>query len=118
MTESRRKTKIILLEQGKTFADLASASGLSEATVHNVLDDKASSVKSKQAITNTLGAQVFDGIVPTEVRHLYREGVVITFPGRPELAALWKEDFPENVHVSAEQVILLKNTVFHLRVGA
>lgn len=117
MTDSRRRAKILLLEQGKTFADLATAAGLSEATVHHVLDDVASSAKSKQAITNALGAQIFDGIMPTEVHHLYRAGVVIAFPGHPELAALWGQDFQDNVRVSRQRVTFLKDTVFISRIG-
>lgn len=117
MTESRRKTKILLLEQGKTFADLVTASGLSGATVHNVLDDKVGSVKSKQAIVNALGASVFDGIFPTEFRHRYRAGAIIAFSGNPALAALWAQDFPDSVRLSGEQITFLKDTVFEIRIA-
>lgn len=116
MTPERRKTKILLLEQGNTFTDLASATGLTEATIHNVLDGVSSSAKSRLAITNALGAQIFDGIFPTEMRHLYRAGVVIAFPGHPELAELWRINFPDRVRVSGEQITFLKNTVLKIRI--
>lgn len=116
MTEARRKTKILLLEQGKTFTYLVNASGLSEATVHNVLDDISSSVRSKLAITNALGAQIFDGVLPTEFRHLFRAGVPLVFPGHAELAELFRINFPDRVRVSGEQINFLKNTVFKIRI--
>jgi hypothetical protein len=64
MTDAKRKAKIVLLQRNKTFADLAHESGYALATIHNVLDGKSSSAKSKQAITNILQAEIFPGLVP------------------------------------------------------
>src|SRR5713101_9737970 len=69
MTEAKRKAKILLLEQNKTFAELANDAGLALATIHNVLDGHKSSKKSKQAITEALRSEVFPGIKP---RHQLR----------------------------------------------
>lgn len=66
MTDARRKAKIRLLELGLTFDDLARESRLAKATIHNVLDDKASSAKSKQAITNALRAEIWPGVYVNE----------------------------------------------------
>lgn len=66
MTDAKRKAKILLLEQNKTFADVAKDAGLALATVHNVLDGRKSSRKSKEAITNALGVQIFEDVPVTE----------------------------------------------------
>ena len=62
MTAAKRKTKILLLQLNLTFAQLAKAAGLALATVHNVLDGKASSMKSKQSITNALQSQIWPDV--------------------------------------------------------
>jgi lambda repressor-like predicted transcriptional regulator len=79
MTEARRKTKILLLQQKKTFAQLANECGLAEATIHNVLDGQSGSQKSKQAITNALGAEVWDDVPVTKRRLQIPKGTEIQF---------------------------------------
>jgi hypothetical protein len=91
MTESRRKTKIILLQRNMTFAHLAKAAGLAEATIHNVLDGKASSAKSKQAITNALGAEVFEGVRVTARPFTIPAGTKIDWGTEAEAIAAEKE---------------------------
>ena len=76
MTEAKRKAKILLLQQNRTFADLAKAADLSLATVHNVLDGHKSSKKSKQALTNALHAQIFDGVFVSQKQMIWNPGEV------------------------------------------
>jgi|ERR1043166_3382110 hypothetical protein len=69
MTDARRKAKIILLQQHKTFAQLAADAGLAQATIHNVLNGAAASRKSREAISNALREQIWDD-VPVTRRHV------------------------------------------------
>lgn len=110
MTESRRKTKILLLQRNITFAHLAKAAGLALATVHNVLDGKASSRKSKQAITNALGVQIFDGVLPTQTQHTIQAGTTIEFVDSPELVAEWRKECPTKLRVRGCCVTFLEDT--------
>jgi len=81
MTDARRKTKIILLQQSMTLSQLAHDSGLAEATIHNVLDGRSASPKSRQAITNALQAQIWDD-VPVTARYVtIPKGTQIVFEG-------------------------------------
>jgi lambda repressor-like predicted transcriptional regulator len=107
MTDAKRKTKILLLQQNMTFAQLAKTAGLALATVHNVLDGKASSRKSKQAITNALGASIFEGMEPTETHHVFRKGTTVEFVGSPELAAQWRDECKGKVRVRGCNVTFL-----------
>jgi hypothetical protein len=79
MTKARRKAKIWLLQQEKTFAEIASISGFAEATIHNALDG-GGSAKTKQAITNALGIQLWDDVHVTERYITVQPGVSIEFP--------------------------------------
>jgi len=90
MTKARRKAKIWLLQQEKTFADIASMSGFAEATIHNALDGRGSA-KTKQAITNALGIQLWDDVPVTERYITVRPGVSIEFPD-VELARDWSNE--------------------------
>jgi hypothetical protein len=94
MTEAKRKAKILLLEQNKTFADLAREAELALATVHNVLDGRKSSKKSKQAITNALGAEIFDGVSVTERQMIWYPGEVEIESPTIEAAITFAQQFP------------------------
>lgn len=79
MTEARRKTKIILLQQRKTLSQLAKESGLAEATVHNILDGRTNSRKSREAITNALGAELWNDVPISQRRLILPTGTEIEF---------------------------------------
>jgi len=95
MTEARRKAKIWLLQQKKTFADIASMSGFAKATIHNALDGRGSA-KTKQAITNALGTQLWDDLPVTERCITVRPGVSIEFPD-VEMARKWSNEVSGNI---------------------
>jgi hypothetical protein len=80
MTEARRKAKIALLEQRKTFFQVSVEAGLSVATIHNVLDNRSGSLKSKQAITNVIGCQLWDDIPVSGGRISFEAGTIFVFP--------------------------------------
>lgn len=79
MTDARRKAKIWLLKQKKTFADLASMAGVVEATIHNALNGRGST-KAKQSITNAVAVQLWDDIPVTERCISVAPGLSIEFP--------------------------------------
>src|SRR5215469_11921924 len=89
MTKARRKAKIWLLQQEKTLADIASMAGFAEATIHNALDGRASA-KTKQAITNSLGIELWDDVPVTKRFITIPPGVSIEFP-EVELAHEWSD---------------------------
>lgn len=119
MTDARRKTKILLLERRMTMADLADRSGLAEATIHNVLNG-ASSRKSKQAITNALGGEIWEGIVPTERPFTLPIGMEIdcgTSGGAEKTAAQFATEFgPGRAVAVGTTVRVLKPTPAVLRI--
>ncbi len=69
MTEARRQARIAMLRQRKTFADVATQTGLSLATVHAALSNTCVSVKVHRAIVNALQVELW-GLRPTE-RYLH-----------------------------------------------
>jgi hypothetical protein len=97
MTEARRKTKIWLLQKDKTFADLAPMCRLAEATIHNVLDGYGST-KSKRAITNALGIQVWHDVPVTERYVTVRPGIAIEFTD-VELVREWRNELPSGTAI-------------------
>ncbi len=66
MTDARRKVKIALLEQNRTFNHLVAATKLSPSTIHNILDGRTKGRKSKQSVTNALRVQVWPDVPVTE----------------------------------------------------
>jgi len=96
MTDARRKAKILLLERRMTIADLADKAALAEATIHNALNGTSDSRKSKQAITNALGGEIWEGIVPNERSFTMPIGMEIdcgTLRGAEEIAAQFAAEF-------------------------
>jgi hypothetical protein len=57
-----------MLEKGLTFSDIADAIRRKRGTVHNALSDPSKNTKTRQAITNFIGVQIFPGIAVTEHR--------------------------------------------------
>ncbi len=110
MTEARRKAKIALLQQKRTLEDLARECGLSVATIHNVLDGKASSAKSKQTITDALQAQIFEGVWPNP-QLLIRVGTEVVFTSEYE-ARKEAVGLGERVKVEGSVLTFVKDTSF------
>lgn len=107
MTEARRKTKILLLQQKKTFAELAKDCALAEATIHNVLDGQSDSRKSKQVITNALGAQIWDDVQVTIRQVLIPKGTEIRFDHEC-LAKQAEHDFRHSVRRARRKVVFIR----------
>ncbi len=119
MTESKRRAKIALLQNNMTFADLARASGLALATVHNILDSKTSSRRSRQAITNALGVQIFADVPVTERGFVLRVGTIVHWPWEGETAEFLAEIGEGNgVEIRPNYVKIIKETSFKLTVVA
>ncbi len=94
MTEAKRQAKILLLQQNKTFADLAKDADLALATVHNVLAGHKSSKKSKRAITNALGAQIWPDVPVSERTIIFDHNVEAESPS-VEMAIEFAKQFPK-----------------------
>ena len=103
MTDARRKVKIWLLQRKKTFADIASISGLAEATIHNALDGRGSA-KSKQAITNAVGIQLWDDVAVTERFIAVQPGVSIEFL-EARLAREWSNELSPGTAMQCGQTL-------------
>ncbi len=112
MTEAKRKAKILLLQRNETFDDVAKAAGLALATVHNVLEGKASSRKSRQAITNALGAQVFADVPVTESFLTFDAGTIIRWPNESQTSEFLKVVGPVGTEIRKNLVKLLSDVQF------
>ncbi len=115
MTDAKRKAKILLLQRNDTFDDVAMAADLALATVHNVLDGKASSRKSRQAITNALGAEIWPGMVPMERAFVMPAGTEIDTVGDDAAAQQWLDEFPGRLERRGKILVFTKRTALIIR---
>jgi len=115
MTDAKRKAKILLLERNDTFDDVAEAADLALATVHNVLDGRASSRKSQQAITNALGAEIWPGMGPTERAFIMPAGTEIDTVGDDAAAQQWLDEFPGRLERRGKILVFTKRTALIIR---
>src|SRR4051812_22509662 len=98
MTEERRKAKVAMLEQGVTFAQLEKETGLTRGTIHNVLSGVCSSARTRQALTDALGVQLWRDVKVQTARTTIAEGTVFLRMNREEAEALQK-NFPSTTRV-------------------
>lgn len=91
MTNERHLVKIELAKQRRTFRQLAASAGLSEATVDNLLIGRSGTQRSKLAITNALGIQIWPEIAPNEFRLPFQAGSIIRFTSVAEADAFAAE---------------------------
>ena len=114
MNEAKRKAKIALLERRMTLSDLAEDSRLAATTIHNVLNGRTSSRKSRQAITDVLGRKIWED-VPVSARHfVFPAGMQIVFGTSEEATALARkfatEVGPGRATVNGNRLHLLAST--------
>jgi lambda repressor-like predicted transcriptional regulator len=109
MTDARRKAKIAMLQKGVTFQDLTTSTGLSKASIHNLLSNASESRKSRQAITNALGIQLWDEIEVTEGSITLPAGMLVRWPSDIEAAEFLKEFAPAVVEVRKNLVEITRD---------
>lgn len=103
-----------MLEKRLTFLDLESLSGLKCGTIQNILSGFSSSTRSRQAITNALGAEIFHGIHPKEARQAFLKGTTIEFIDSPELAAQFAKECKTKMRVRGCAVTFLEGACLTL----
>lgn len=91
MTKAKQKAKAALRKRRMTFGDLARVADLALSTVHAVLNNENSSPKSKRAIVNALGVEIWPGVVPNEARIQLPAGTIFAFPNISEADAFAAE---------------------------
>lgn len=106
---AKRKAKAALRRLSMTFVDLAERSGLALSTVHAVLCNDASSEKSKQAITNALGVEIWPGLLPNESKYVFPEGCQIELDD-PQMARQFADEFTDHVRLQGRVITFLKAT--------
>ena len=109
MNEARRRTKILLLQRKLTIDDLARGTGLQHGTIQNLLSGLSKRARARQAITNFLGTEIFDGIRPTERHYTFPAGLSIELE-TGELAAQWQTEFTDCVRGRGKVITFIKPT--------
>ncbi len=116
MTDARRKARIAMLKKGITFEDLAKQTGYSVATIHNVLSNTASTAKARQAITNALGVQLWDGAPLTARSFVLKPGNSIELSdelGRPGYAEKFARLFHRSLNFLDPGAVSRTGNVIH-----
>jgi lambda repressor-like predicted transcriptional regulator len=80
MTPAHKKAKITLIEQGRTFRDLSNTTGLAQTVISNTLSGRTANRRTRRAITNALGVQLWDDVPVTERLFTFPPGTEIEFP--------------------------------------
>lgn len=84
-------------EQGITFAQLAAVTGLNRRTIHNIFSGVLASKRSRQAITNAIGVQLWNDVrvIAKPAAMTIRENTVFLQLSEREADALHKR-FPDS----------------------
>ncbi|MBA3351176.1 MAG: hypothetical protein H0U23_01905 [Blastocatellia bacterium] len=115
MTQAKRKAKEALRDLSMTFADLAVQADLALSTVHSVLSEETGSRKSKQAITDALGVEIWPGVVPSGGFSILPAGTEIESPDlamAKKFAAECEAEMPGCTRRTGRVVTLLKTVTF------
>jgi transcriptional regulator with XRE-family HTH domain len=109
MTTAGKRLRIALINQDLTRAKFASAVGLRESTLGNIIRGGRCSLKTRWKITQFLQVSIWDGI-PVEARHIFRKDTTIEFVDSPELASQCAKEFKGKVRVLGCAVTFLEDT--------
>src|SRR5207248_912435 len=94
--QKRRSTPLAraLKTRGLTMAELANILGITTGALRNIACNHVTSLRTRQAITNIIGNQIWRGASVTKRTFILREGTEIEFVDDPDTARDFEREFP------------------------